>query len=97
MIVLKGVVDYLSMLLCGTLWTKSFGHVVDAVQSIPLWKKDGRYRHVFDAEGAVAAFAVEMHVLVVVMLKSRGTGQLIQLLGVNQSSCFTPSSVSTLR
>ena len=56
------------MSLCGTLRTEPFGHVVDAVQSIPLWKKDGRYRHVFDAKGAVAVFAVEMHVLVVVML-----------------------------
>ncbi len=37
-IVLKGVVDYLSMLLCSTLRTESFGHVVDAVQSIPFWK-----------------------------------------------------------
>ena len=37
-IVLKSVEDYLSMLLCGTLRTESFGHVVDAVQSIPIRK-----------------------------------------------------------
>ena len=56
------------MSLCGTLRTEPFGHVVDAVQPIPLGKQDGGYGHVFDAKGAVAVFAVEMHVLVVVVL-----------------------------
>ena len=48
--------------------TESLGHVVNAVQPISLGKQDGGYGYLVNTESAVAAFAVEVHVLVVVVL-----------------------------
>ena len=64
---LRGIIRSLTSL-CSTLRTESLGHVVNAVQPIPLGKQDGGDGHLVDTESAVAAFAVEVHVLVVVVL-----------------------------
>ena len=52
----------------GAFWAETLGHVVDARQLVALGQLDGGNRDVVDAERAVARFAVEVYVLVVVVL-----------------------------
>ncbi len=56
---------------CGffcALRAEALGHVVDARQLVTLGQLDAGYGDVIDAERAVAGFAVEVYVLVVIVL-----------------------------